>query len=111
MALDSAMKYATQFGDDYVSVEHLYMALLAQKGTKSESVFKKFHLSMEGFLESLKKDEAELWKRVDGTCDLVIKTLEGTMSADHGDYIIKGVQNEIYPCKPDIFKQTYEKVM
>lgn len=63
------------------------------------------------FLESLKKDEAELWKRVDGTCDLVIKTLEGTMSAEHGDYIIKGVQNEIYPCKPDIFEQTYEKVM
>ena len=39
-----------------------------------------------------------------------IKTLEGVMVADGGDYIIKGVQGEIYPCKPDIFEQTYEKV-
>ena len=39
-----------------------------------------------------------------------IKTLEGEMSADIGDFIIQGVQGEFYPCKPDIFKQTYEKV-
>ena len=39
-----------------------------------------------------------------------IKTLEGTMRADHGDYIIKGVNEEVYPCKPDIFLKTYEKV-
>lgn len=39
-----------------------------------------------------------------------IKTLEGTMTANTGDYIIKGVQGEIYPCKPDIFEATYEKV-
>ncbi|CUM22663.1 hypothetical protein KQ805_03055 [Listeria monocytogenes] len=38
-----------------------------------------------------------------------IKTLEGTMRAERGDYVIKGVQGEIYPCKPDIFEQTYEK--
>jgi hypothetical protein len=41
-------------------------------------------------------------------CD--IKTLEGTMRGDYGNYIIKGVQGEIYPCKPDIFESTYEKV-
>jgi hypothetical protein len=41
-------------------------------------------------------------------CD--IKTLEGTMRGEYGDYIIKGVQGEIYPCKPDIFEATYEKV-
>ena len=40
-----------------------------------------------------------------------IKTLEGTMHADSGDYIIKGVKGEIYPCKPDIFEATYEKVI
>lgn len=40
-----------------------------------------------------------------------IKTLEGTMHADNGDYIIKGVKGEIYPCKPDIFEATYEKVI
>ena len=39
---------------------------------------------------------------------IAIKTLEGVMRADVGDYIIKGVQGECYPCKPDIFKATYE---
>ena len=39
-----------------------------------------------------------------------IDTLEGTMRANLGDIIIKGVQGEFYPCKPDIFEQTYEKV-
>lgn len=39
-----------------------------------------------------------------------IRTLEGTMIASHGDYIIKGVNNEVYPCKPDIFDKTYELV-
>ena len=39
---------------------------------------------------------------------LIIKTLEGNMRAEPGDYIIKGVQGEFYPCKPDIFKETYE---
>lgn len=39
-----------------------------------------------------------------------IETLEGTMIAKTGDYIIKGIQGELYPCKADIFKQTYEEV-
>ena len=37
----------------------------------------------------------------------VIKTLEGDMIVSDGDFIIQGVQGEFYPCKPDIFKQTY----
>jgi hypothetical protein len=37
-----------------------------------------------------------------------ITTLEGTMYADSGDWIIRGVQGEFYPCKPDIFEATYE---
>ena len=41
---------------------------------------------------------------------LMIKTLEGTMSAHPGDWIIKGVKGEIYPCKPDIFAATYDPV-
>ena len=41
---------------------------------------------------------------------LIIKTLEGEMKASIGDFIIKGVQGEFYPCKPDIFEKTYEKV-
>ena len=39
-----------------------------------------------------------------------IKTLEGTMRGDMGDYIIRGINGEIYPCKPDIFLATYESV-
>lgn len=37
-----------------------------------------------------------------------IETLEGTMRAEMGDWIIKGVKGEFYPCKPDIFEATYE---
>ena len=39
-----------------------------------------------------------------------IPTLEGVMKASPGDYIIKGVRGEFYPCKPDIFEDTYERV-
>ena len=39
-----------------------------------------------------------------------IKTLEGTMAVSPGDYIIRGVKGELYPCKPDIFEATYESV-
>ena len=39
-----------------------------------------------------------------------IATLEGTMRADDGDWIIQGVNGEFYPCKPDIFAATYEAV-
>jgi len=39
-----------------------------------------------------------------------IQTLEGEMTVRLGDWIIKGVKGEFYPCKPDIFKSTYEKV-
>jgi hypothetical protein len=39
-----------------------------------------------------------------------IETLEGTMTVSPGDWIIKGVKGEFYPCKPDIFEATYEAV-
>jgi hypothetical protein len=47
-----------------------------------------------------------------GTSDgpLLIQTLEGAMRVDIGDWIIRGVQGELYPCKPDIFDATYEAV-
>ncbi|WP_048800710.1 hypothetical protein [Streptococcus constellatus] len=44
------------------------------------------------------------------TRKMFIRTLEGIMEASVGDYIIKGVQGEFYPCKPDIFAETYEEV-
>ena len=44
----------------------------------------------------------------DGSAD--IRTLEGVMRANKGDWVIKGVKGEIYPCKDDIFRATYEPV-
>lgn len=41
---------------------------------------------------------------------LIIHTLEGNMEVSLNDYIIKGVNGEFYPCKPDIFEKTYEKI-
>ncbi len=40
-----------------------------------------------------------------------IKTLEGDMIADDGDWIIRGIKGELYPCKPDIFAATYDPVV
>lgn len=46
-----------------------------------------------------------------GKIQLIIPTLEGDHIANIGDYIIKGIHGEFYPCKPDIFKKTYEEVI
>ncbi len=43
-------------------------------------------------------------------CELHIETLEGLMHVSPGDYVIQGVANEFYPCKPAIFAETYEAV-
>ena len=42
--------------------------------------------------------------------EMEIQTLEGTLHARVGDWIIEGVQGELYPCKPDIFEATYEEL-
>lgn len=42
--------------------------------------------------------------------DIDIDTLEGTMRTNPGDWVIRGVKGEHYPCKPDIFEETYEEV-
>jgi len=51
----------------------------------------------------------ELGKEDDGTPYLLIPTLEGKMKCSKGDYVIRGVKGEYYPCKPDIFEMTYEQ--
>ncbi len=48
------------------------------------------------------------WLFFDG--EITIPTLEGKMKVSDGDWIIKGVKGEFYPCKPDIFEATYEPV-
>lgn len=68
------------------------------------------------FLEN--KSGSEQLETVDGTRftvrysseGVLIETLEGTMAAEIGDWIITGVKGEMYPCKNDIFKSTYELV-
>lgn len=52
------------------------------------------------------KFEQAAWHRAGD--NLVIHTLEGNMVAQPGDWIIRGLQGELYPCKPDIFEQSYE---
>lgn len=47
---------------------------------------------------------------IQGTDTMQIATLEGVMIANKGDYIIKGVKGEVYPCKADIFAETYDEV-
>ncbi|MGH3355244.1 MAG: hypothetical protein ACRDOJ_05065 [Nocardioidaceae bacterium] len=47
----------------------------------------------------------------DGPFGIAIQTLEGEMTAAPGDWIIRGVQGEFYPCKPDIFEATYERAV
>lgn len=42
--------------------------------------------------------------------DFIIKTLEGNMTATKNDYLIRGVNGELYPCKAEIFKKTYETI-
>jgi hypothetical protein len=46
----------------------------------------------------------------DGRPTIAIRTLEGTMTAEGGDWIVRGVKGEFYPVKPDIFAATYEPV-
>ena len=50
----------------------------------------------------LKRDEVTLWR---------IGTLEGGHDVSKGDFIIKGIKGEFYPCKPDIFAATYEEAL
>ena len=49
-------------------------------------------------------------RRINGECTCIIQTLEGNMTANEGDWIIKGIKGEFYPCKPDVFGLTYERI-
>ena len=55
-------------------------------------------------------DAATLVQDDSGRVCMELKTLEGVMLARPGDWIIRGVKGEVYPCKPDIFEATYEPV-
>ncbi|HEX9613650.1 MAG TPA: hypothetical protein VGA05_08550 [Candidatus Bathyarchaeia archaeon] len=55
------------------------------------------------YIEALEKEIIQVYDQF-----LRIQTMEETMTANPGDWIIKGVKGEIYPCKPNIFEATYE---
>lgn len=61
-------------------------------------------------LEAVRMGVVQFRPNGDAPPYLEIQTLEGVMRANFGDWIIKGVLGEIYPCKPEIFEQTYEPV-
>lgn len=75
-------------------------------------------VAVQGFIENRKIDlsgymTTNKWHEYQDIVSrdgLKITTLEGEMSCSVNDFIIKGVQGEFYPCKPDIFEQTYEEV-
>lgn len=54
--------------------------------------------------------EGKILTRDNVSLGLVVQTLEGNMRADVGDYILKGVDGELYPCKKSVFEKTYEVV-
>lgn len=60
------------------------------------------------FIKALNKGIA--FYDMDNGHKLTIKTLEGNMKVNEGDWIIKGINGELYPCKHDIFKKTYERI-
>lgn len=64
----------------------------------------------DGELETMNRISNNQFVGIDSKHRLVIDTLEGQMRANTGDYIIKGIHGEYYPCKPDIFKESYEEV-
>ena len=67
------------------------------------------------FMDALSRNEVKIYN-----CDYkrysideaycLIETLEGTMRGNGGDYIIKGLKGELYPCKPDVFEKKYEEI-
>jgi hypothetical protein len=83
-------------------------------GTNDMSKFRKKPVVIEAFQWTGQRpanwpEWATKVRLLDGR-DLIVDTLEGRMRADLGDWIIKGVKGEQYPCKPDIFLATYEPV-
>ena len=79
------------------------------KATKKPVTIEAIQLTKESVSECVNfvNDERTLMK-AEPAGGMLIKTLEGSHLASYGDYIIKGVKGEFYPCKPDIFLETYD---
>ena len=88
----------------YVKKPVVIEAMQFKKGMTSEEVRSFVKDAAIGFIGSYNIDD----KYICTSCE--IATLEGSMRVSDGDYIIKGIKGEFYPCKPDIFKDSYAEV-
>ncbi|HIE4742952.1 hypothetical protein ND433_01070 [Clostridioides difficile] len=86
------------------------MAKFKKKPVEVEAFRLGYDIEPEWFFENSRVCNFIQEKCIDGNVSCDLKTLEGTMRANKGDYIIQGVKGEIYSCKADIFEMTYEKV-
>lgn len=79
---------------------------------KKPIVVEAIQLQLENFEETKAWCNGKTWSLppMRAVTGLSIETLEGNMAAYFGDWIIKGVKGEFYPCKPDVFEATYEAV-
>ena len=80
---------------------------MAKKYVKKPIIIEAFQVGIDSYPDWFKPE----WLIIDGsTIKGMIPTLEGTMSFSQNDYIIKGIEGEVYPCRNDIFEKTYELV-
>ncbi|MDL5066681.1 hypothetical protein [Clostridioides difficile] len=86
------------------------MAKFKKKPVEVEAFRLGYDIEPEWFFENSRVCNFMQEKCIDGNVSCDLETLEDTMRANKGDYIIQGVKGEIYPCKADIFEMTYEKV-
>ena len=86
-----------------------------QKFVKKPVVVEAIQLTDESIIEIIKWTTDYISIEIDtdendNIIGMIIPTLEGAMKASMNDYIIKGVQGEFYPCKPDVFNMSYERI-
>ena len=81
------------------------------KYRKKPVVIEAFQLKLDSNHREIAKWCNGAWFDMGGQCGIKINTLEGEMVARIGDYIIRGIKGEFYPCKPDIFEQSYDPII
>ena len=89
---------------------HQRCSTMIKKFRKKPVVIKAIRWTGNNYFTIKKFVETKCYLSPKGKDMLVIHTLEGVHEASKGDWIIRGVKGEFYPCKPDIFEQTYEEV-
>lgn len=86
-----------------------------KKYRKKPVVIDALQFTRDSQIEMVKFTEGKLYdikipRCIDGVMTATVNTLEGTYTVTENDYVIRGIQGEYYPCKPDIFYETYEEV-